>query len=256
MTTSTTGRLSGKSALITGGASGIGLATARRFLEEGAGVVITDIDEAKGAGAASELGAAHFLQHDVTSESGWDSVVETTVKTLGGLNILVNCAGVLQYGSIEETPFEVWRNTLAINLDGTFLGCRAAVRNMDKGGGAIVNLSSVSGMIGHADSAAYDASKGGVRLLTKSVALYCAREGYGIRCNSVHPGGTDTPMARNHWQASPDPKAEEDAWLATLPIGRFAKAEEIAALILFLASDEASFVTGAELCIDGGKTAQ
>ena len=251
-------RLADKTALITGGASGIGLATARRFLDEGARVLITDIDETKAAATKAVLEEeAHFLPHDVTSESDWEQVMRSAKETLGGVDILLNCAGVLTYGGIELTSFELWRHTLSVNLDGTFLGCRAAVRAMrERGGGSIINLSSSAGLVGHPDSAAYDASKGGVRLLTKSVALYCAREGYGVRCNSVHPGGTYTPMVRNHFDAQPDPKAEEAAWLAALPLGRFAEAEEIAAMILFLASDEASFVTGAEFVIDGGKTAR
>ena len=158
-------RLTGKCALITGGASGIGFATARRFLEEDARVVITDIDAEKGARASVELDRqAQFLTHDVTSESGWDHAVATTVQTLDGFNVLVNCAGILTTGNIEKTSLEMWRRTLGINLDGTFLGCRAAVREMRTGGGSIVNLSSSSGLVGDPDSPAYDASKGGVRL--------------------------------------------------------------------------------------------
>ena len=249
-------RLTGKHALITGGASGIGYATAERFLSEGARVVITDIDEDAGTRAANEIHGASFLPHDVISETCWDEIVETTVGEIGGLDILVNCAGTMIYGSIEEASFDDWRRTLAVNLDGTFLGCRAAVRAMRERGGSIVNLSPTAGLVGHPDTPAYDASKGGVRLLTKSVALYCAREGYPIRCNSVHPGGTSTPMVRNHIEAQPDPLIEEQSWLADLPLGRFAEPAEIASLILFLASDEASFVTGAEFTADGGKTAQ
>ena len=250
------GRLAGKAALVTGGASGIGLATARRFVAEGARVAVTDRDEEIGAAAARELGAdAFFIRHDVTSEADWAAAMQECVSRLGAVDILVNSAGIFRFGNVEETTLEEWRQTIAINLDGTFLGCREAVRTMRERGGSIVNLSSVSGLVGDPDNAAYDASKGGVRLLTKSVALYCARQGYGIRCNSVHPGGIDTPMVRSYFAARPDPAAEEREWLRHSAIGRLGRPEEIASLILYLASDEAGFVTGAEFTIDGGSTA-
>jgi 3(or 17)beta-hydroxysteroid dehydrogenase len=251
------GRMADKAGLITGGASGIGFATAERFLTEGARVVITDVAEDKGTSAAGRLGpAARFLPHDVTSEQSWDRVMADAIAFLGGLDVLVNAAGIMIYADIEEGSFETWQRTLAVNLDGTFLGCREAVRAMRDRGGSIINLSSTSGLIGHRETPAYDASKGGVRLLTKSVALHCAHKGYSIRCNSVHPGGTRTPMVMDHIEAQPDPAAEERKWVASLPLGRMAEPEEIASLILYLASDESSFVTGAEFPIDGGKTAQ
>ena len=250
------GRLAGNAALITGGASGIGLASARRFLAEGARVMVTDVNEASGVAAIEKLGDdARFLRQDVTHESHWDEVTEAAKRELGGLDVLVNCAGVFRYGTIEDTTLEQWRETLAINLDGTFLGCRAAVKAMRASGGSIVNLSSVSGLVGDADNAAYNASKGGVRLLTKSIALHCARQGYRIRCNSVHPGAIDTPMVRSYIQSRPDPQAEQRRWDGFQPIGRLGKAEEIAGLILYLACDESEFVTGAEFTIDGGTTA-
>ena len=249
-------RLAGKAALVTGGASGIGLAAARRFVAEGARVLITDRDEAQGAAAARELGTdTFFLRHDVTSEADWAVAVRECVSRFGGVDVLLNSAGIFRFGNVEETTLEEWRLTIAINLDGTFLGCREAVRAMRERGGSIVNMSSVSGLVGDPDNAAYDASKGGVRLLTKSVALYCAKQGYPIRCNSVHPGGIDTPMVRSYFDARPDPDAEKKAWLRQSPIGRLGRAEEIASLILYLASDEASFVTGSEFTIDGGSTA-
>ena len=256
MTTNATARIAGKTALITGGASGIGLATASRFMQEGAQVMITDIDGERGAKAIAKLGDnARFLAQDVTDEAGWDEVVGTTQDQLGALDILVNCAGVFWYGTIENTTYDLWKRLMAINLDGTFLGCRAAVKAMRDHGGSIINLSSTSGLRGFADCAAYDASKGGVRLLTKSVALHCARERYGIRCNSVHPGGTDTNMVREWFEDRGDAKAEENIWVEGTPVGRLGLPEEIAGLILFLASDEAGFITGAEYVIDGGKTA-
>ena len=250
------GRLAGKAALVTGGASGIGLAAARRFVAEGARVAITDRDEALGAPAARDLGPeAFFIRHDVTSEADWRSAMDETASRFGTVNVLLNSAGIFRFGTVEDTTLEEWRQTIAVNLDGTFLGCREAVRAMREHGGSIVNMSSISGLVGSPDNAAYDASKGGVRLLTKSVALYCAREGYHIRCNSVHPGGIDTPMVQDYFAARPDPAAEEDAWLRHTPIGRLGRAEEIASLILYLASDESSFVTGSEFTIDGGMTA-
>ena len=250
------GRLAGKAALVSGGASGIGLAAARRFVAEGARVAITDRDEALGAAAARELGEnAFFIRHDVTSESDWAAAMAECGSRFGGVDIVLNSAGIFRFGNVEDTTLEEWRRTIAINLDGTFLGCREAVRTMRERGGSIVNMSSVSGLVGDPDNAAYDASKGGVRLLTKSVALYCAKQGYPIRCNSVHPGGIDTPMVQSYFAARPDPEAEKRAWLRQSPIGRLGRAEEIASLILYLASDEASFVTGSEFTIDGGSTA-
>ena len=249
-------RLAGKAALVTGGASGIGLAAARRFVAEGARVAITDRDESLGAAAASELGKeAFFMRHDVTSETDWEAAMGEIVSRFGGVDIVLNSAGIFRFGNVEDTTLEEWRQTIAVNLDGTFLGCREAVRAMRERGGSIVNMSSVSGLVGDPDNAAYDASKGGVRLLTKSVALYCAKQGYSIRCNSVHPGGIDTPMVRSYFAARPDPEAEKSAWLRQSPIGRLGRAEEIASLILYLASDESSFVTGSEFTIDGGSTA-
>ena len=244
-----TGRINGKVALVTGGGSGIGLATARRFIEEGARVTITDRDTKAGENASDALGErCQFLELDVTDELRWDVVVAECVKTHGQLDILVNCAGIFRKGCIEETTLDEWRDTIGINLEGTFLGCRAAVRTMKTHGGAIVNLSSVAGLVGDADYAAYDASKGGVRLLTKSIAVYCAREKYRIRCNSVHPGSIDTPMTRHMTPTSQTGAAESDR-------GRFGRPEEVASLILFLTSDESSYINGAEFTIDDADTA-
>ena len=248
-------RLDGKVALISGGASGIGFATARRFAEEGARVVIGDIDRAAGERAASELGA-ELEPLDVTSDEDWRKATDAVFARHGTLDILVNSAGIAPTGTIEEVTLEDWRRTMAVNLDGTFLGCRHGVRVLKQGrGGSIVNLSSVSGIIGGHNLAAYNASKGGVRLLTKSVALHCARKGYGIRCNSVHPGFVDTPMLQDLVRHSRNPDETRTKLAASVPVGRNARAEEVAAMIAYLAADESAFVTGAELVIDGGVTA-
>ena len=169
---------------------------------------------------------------------------------------MVNCAGVVLLKDIETTTLEEWRSLMAVNLDGTFLGCKHALRVMkDRGGGSIVNMSSVAGIIGSGNLAAYSASKGGVRLLTKSVALHCARKGYNIRCNSVHPSFVETPMLRSMIESARDPKKLENNFAQAAPLGRLAQPDEIARTILFLASDESAFTTGAELVIDGGLTA-
>jgi 3(or 17)beta-hydroxysteroid dehydrogenase len=249
-------RLEGKVALISGGASGIGLATARRFAEEGATVVLGDIDRNAAERACAGIEGASFEPLDVTSDEDWRRAADAVAARHGRLDVLVNSAGVAPTGTIEDVSLEDWRRTIAVNLDGTFLGCRHGVRVMKaSGGGSIVNLSSVSGIIGGHNLAAYNAAKGGVRLLTKSVALHCARKGYGIRCNSVHPGFVDTPMLQDLVRHSRNPEETRLKLAASVPLGRNARPEEVAAMIAYLASDEAAFVTGAELVIDGGVTA-
>ena len=168
----------------------------------------------------------------------------------------LNCAGVSLLKDIEATTLDEWRSLMAVNLDGTFLGCKHAIRVMkDRGGGSIVNMSSVAGLVGAANLAGYSASKGGVRLLTKSVALHCARKGYNIRCNSVHPSFVETPMLQSMLAAARDPRKLETNYAKAAPLGRLAKPIEIARTILFLASDESAFTTGAEVVVDGGLTA-
>jgi 3(or 17)beta-hydroxysteroid dehydrogenase len=249
-------RLEGKVALISGGASGIGLATARRFVEEGATVVLGDIDRSAGERALAEVEGASFEPLDVTSDADWQQAADAALARHGALDILVNSAGIVAFGSIEDVSLEDWRRTMSVNLDGTFLGCRHGVRLMKAGrGGSIVNLSSVSGIIGGHNIAAYNAAKGAVRLLTKSVALHCARKGYGIRCNSVHPGFVETPMLDEVVRQGRDAEETRAKVRASVPLGRNAKPEEVAAMIAYLASDESAFVTGAEFVIDGGVTA-
>ncbi len=249
-----TGRLAGKVALITGAASGIGRATAALFHREGAKVTATDRNEAglKTLGLDADL----TLVQDVTDEARWRAVVDAVVAAFGRLDILVNSAGIGVLGNIETTTLADWRKVNAVNAEGVFLGCREAVRAMKETGGSIVNLSSVAGIIGDASSLAYCASKGAVRLLTKSAALHCARAGYGIRVNSVHPSFAETPMVLEGIARAKDPERIRAGLERAAPMGRMGKAEEVANTILFLASDESSFTTGAEFMVDGGLTAQ
>jgi 3(or 17)beta-hydroxysteroid dehydrogenase len=251
------GRVDHKIALVTGGASGIGFATASLFADEGAKVVLTDLDKSRAEAATAALGQrARFHQLDVTREADWIAITDAVVSEFGRLDILVNSAGVSLLKDIEATTLDEWRSLMAINLDGTFLGCKHAIRVMkDRGGGSIVNMSSVAGIVGAANLAGYSASKGGVRLLTKSVALHCARKGYNIRCNSVHPSFVETPMLQSMLAAARDPQKLGDNYAEAAPLGRLAKPIEIARTILFVASDESAFTTGAEMVVDGGLTA-
>jgi 3(or 17)beta-hydroxysteroid dehydrogenase len=251
------GRVDGKVTLITGGASGIGLATAGLFINEGAKVVLTDRDK-RGADAALAAlkQCVNFHLLDVTCEDHWIAVTDAVVAEFGRIDVLVNSAGVALLADIEATTLDEWRALMAVNLDGTFLGCKHAVRVMkERGGGSIINMSSVAGLIGNGNLAAYSASKAGVRLLTKSVALHCARKGHNIRCNSVHPSFVETPMLRAMIAAGRDPAKMEANCNSAAPLGRLAQPIEVARAILFLASDESSFTTGAELVVDGGLTA-
>ena len=253
------GRVQDKVALITGGASGIGFATAQLLRQEGARVVIGDVAGPAAERAVSELapdgsaGEVAFHPLDVTREADWVQVTDRIVRDLGQLDILVNNAGVALLKDIEATTLAEWRDLMAVNLDGPFLGCKHAIRVMkERGGGSIINLSSIAGMVGYGGLAAYCASKGGVRLLTKSVALHCARRGYNIRCNSVHPSFADTPMLDGMLARTDDPAKTRSAWSAAAPIGRLAQPVEVARTILFLASDESAFTTGTVNVIDGG----
>ena len=248
-------RLGGKVALVTGAASGIGAATARRFAAEGASVALTDVRAEVGAALAETLSAdghrACFVPLDVTCESQWEAAVARVTDRFGAPTVLVNNAGIYARRLIEDTsPAELDR-MMEVNVKGVLLGIKAVLPAMRAAsGGSIVNLSSVAGIIGSAISSDYNASKGAVRILTKCAALQYAKDG--IRCNSVHPAPIDTDMG---WQAMPAGEIRERR-LQEIPLGRMGTADEVANAILFLASDEASFVTGSELVVDGGLTAQ
>lgn len=251
-------RLQGKTALITGAGSGLGLATARYFAREGARVVLTDIDAPSVEAEAARLSAAGHLvtalAHDVTQEADWDRVIVAA----GALDVLVNNAGVGRLGSIEQASLADWRAVLEINLDGVFLGTQKAIAAMKERGGSIINVSSIEGIIGEPNLVAYNASKGGVRLLTKSAALHCAAHGYNIRVNSLHPGYIATPMVSGALASMPADMAQalQADIVNRIPLGRLALAEEIAPALVFMASDESCYMTGSELVIDGGYTAR
>ena len=245
------GRLDGKVALISGGARGQGATEAKLFAREGAKVVLGDIRDAEGHQVETEIraagGEATYLHLDVTSDADWVEAVGTATNRYGKLDILVNNAGIVLWKRLEETSEAEWDHLMAVNAKGVFLGTKHVIPAMRRaGGGSIVNISSTAGLRGSAGLAAYIATKGAVRLLTKATALEHVQDN--IRCNSVHPGGVDTPMV----QDAPVDLARQ----GRTPMGRRATPEEIAYGVLYLASDESSFMTGSELVIDGGRTAQ
>ena len=248
-------RLDGKVALISGGARGMGAAEAQLFFNEGAKVVIGDILEEEGKQIEAMInesgGECLFTYLDVTSEASWNEIVNTTINKFGKLDILVNNAGIFRTFGIEDTTSDSWDQVMDINAKGVFLGTKAVIPEMRKtGGGSIVNISSIAGLVGSPYSSAYNASKGAVRLLTKSTAIQYAKEG--IRANSVHPGVIETDMTRE----AIDDEDFHKFRLATNPIRRLGQPQDVAFGVLYLASDESSFVTGSELVIDGGWTAQ
>jgi meso-butanediol dehydrogenase/(S,S)-butanediol dehydrogenase/diacetyl reductase len=250
-------RLAGKVTMITGAASGIGLATALRFAQEGASVVLADRNEGGLAEALPQLRAAGLthlaLAMDVTREADWARVIQAIELRLGRLDVLVNNAGFGRFQSIADTTLDDWRSILAVNLDSVFLGTRHALPLLARSGrGAIVNMSSIRGLVAGPNTAAYCAAKAGVHLFTKATALECAAAGNGVRANSVHPGHVETPLTAAAY-AKPQLAAQ---FLAHTPMGRFGQADEIAEAVLFLASDASSYMTGAELVVDGGVTAQ
>jgi NAD(P)-dependent dehydrogenase (short-subunit alcohol dehydrogenase family) len=246
-------RLKGKVALISGAARGQGAVEGKLFAREGAKVVLGDVLETEGARVAEEIraqgGEAVFVTLDVTKEEDWQRAVDTALSSYGQLNILVNNAGILQMEGVEDITQAVWDRVIAVNQTGVWLGMKVAVPALRQaGGGSIVNISSISGLVGTGMQTAYQASKGAVRIMTKTAAVQYAKEG--IRVNSVHPGPIETPMTtdldRELWQM----------FLNHVPLKRAGVSEDVALGVLYLASDESSFVTGSELIIDGGYTAQ
>ena len=249
------GRLDGKSCLISGGAKGLGAAQARLFAREGARVAVGDILESDGARLVDELRTSGadslFVRLDVTSEADWEGVVGAVMCELGTLDVLVNNAGIYNRALVEDTTLEEWERVMDVNSTGVFLGTKHAIPAMRRsGGGSIVNMSSVAGLVGSRTQTVYNASKGAVRLLTKSTAVQYAADG--IRANSVHPGVIETDMMKEVVRTD----EERATRMSLTPIGRFGTAEDVANGVLFLASDESSYVTGAELVIDGGLTVQ
>jgi NAD(P)-dependent dehydrogenase (short-subunit alcohol dehydrogenase family) len=254
-------RLQDKICFITGAANGIGQAIAQRFAEEGAVLLLTDIDEAGGAALAQSLSAAGckvvFKHHDVTSESDWEAMFAFVQAEFGGLDVMVNNAGGGTYNDIESLTLEQWRFIMQLNLDSAFLGTQGAVAMMkESGGGSIINLSSVGGLVGSPNLAAYSSAKAGVKLLSKCAAIHCGQNAYNIRVNSLHPGLVKTESGIDMATKATGMTAQEaeDAFAAMHPIGRIGNPVEIANAALYLASDEASFTTGSELVVDGGYT--
>lgn len=251
-----TGRLEGKVALVTGAGSGLGAAIARRFATEGARVIVSDVDLAAAGEVANGMaGDRTALRIDVADPAGWAAALPAVEAAFGALHILVNNAGICLTGSVEHISIEDWRRTHAIDLDGVFYGIRSCLPLIrQSGGGAILNISSISGIVAAGNLAAYNSAKAGVRHLTKSVALHCAKGGDAITCNSLHPTFIDTPLLDG--LASGRGREEVVAKLARqIPLGRVGVPDDVANAAVYFCSDEARFVTGAELAIDGGLSA-
>jgi 3(or 17)beta-hydroxysteroid dehydrogenase len=256
------GRVEGKIALVTGGARGLGEATGRTLATEGATVILTDILDEEGSTLAKDItengGKAIYLHQDATDEDRWNEVTAEVVEKFGRLDIVVNNAGIVLDATVEDTTLEGWRRVNAVNSEAVFLGTRAAIavmKDQDPRGGSIVNISSIAGLVGIDNLAAYNASKGAVRMFTKSAALHVAKSGYNIRINSVHPSYTWTPMVQLLGDNTGDRDAFFQALSAVHPLGRPGVPMDVAWGVLYLASDESTWVAGSELVIDGGITA-
>ena len=253
-------RVEGKVAIITGAASGLGFAAAQKLLEEGAKVMLSDINEEVINSMSERLSQFSQTQfstciHDVTNEDSWIELIDKTEKDFGKINILVNSAGISLGADIVSTDFEIWKKVHEVNLDSVFLGCKYAIPKMSAHGhGSIINISSISGIVAGWNTAAYNSSKAGVRLLSKSVALYCAKKGYDVRCNSLHPAFVNTPILDPLKQAFGAQEAV--AKLARqIPMNKIGDTDDVSYAILYLASDESKFMTGTEIVLDGGLSA-
>ncbi|MDF8372654.1 SDR family oxidoreductase [Weissella paramesenteroides] len=249
-------RLKGKVAIVTGGSLGIGWAIANRFVQEGAKVVITGRREQIGEEAAQKIGTPdviRFIQHDSSDEAGWVDLFDQTEQIFGPVSTLVNNAGIAVGNSIENTTTEEWRQIMTVNLDGVFFGTRLGIQRMKNKdlGASIINMSSIEGFVGDSNLGAYNASKGAVRIMSKSAAVDCALKDYDIRINSVHPGYIRTPMV----ESTPG-MVEAMSQRSKTPMGHLGEPDDIAYMCVFLASDESKFATGSEFVVDGGYTAQ
>ncbi|WP_025900095.1 SDR family NAD(P)-dependent oxidoreductase [Sneathiella glossodoripedis] len=250
------GEFSGKNVFVTGGASGIGHATALKFIEQGATVLITDLNEKAGTEIANNHENLFFAPHDVADEKSWQQAIAKMKSICGSMDILVNCAGVSFSDPLEDMTLERWRQQQAVNVDGTFLGVKYAIREMKERKGAIVNIASIASDVGIFAAVGYCATKGAVKSLTKAAALYCAQYKYDIRVNAIQPGYIETPMVTDVLHINKDAERLAQKLKKMHPLGHFGEPDDIAHAILFAASDRAKFMTGTSIPVDGGYLAQ
>jgi NAD(P)-dependent dehydrogenase (short-subunit alcohol dehydrogenase family) len=253
------GKLDGKVALVTGGTNGIGEAAVHGFIKEGAKVVFTGSNEAA-AKAVSDATGAVFVKHQVQDRAGWETVMQTIADQFGRLDIAFANAGIHTGDSdIETVPYDAWQHIIDVNLTGAMMTCQNAIammkKNPDGPGGSIIINSSINGILALAGDVTYSTTKGALRLLAKSTAVHCARSGLNIRCNTIHPGVVETPLMKGVIDGAPDPAAARAMLEGIAPMKRLGRSEEVVSLVVYLASDDAAFVTGAEMVIDGGSTA-